>query len=189
MTSNAGRAGAFAATDRGQPVQIFGSAEPFYIFDPKPGDIDLEVIAHALSLQCRFGGHCRVFYSVAQHCVLTARILHDSYWRHEALMHDAAEAYIGDVVRPLKMHLDLYQSAEAKLERVIAQRFELDYPWPAEVKEADAIMLATEKRDLLAPNDGDWGPMPEPLPWTIDPWPPEEAKARFLADAKAMGLK
>src|SRR5690606_19551202 len=106
MTSNVGCYGAFAATDRGQPIQTFGSAEPVAFFDPRPGDVDLEVFAHALSLQCRFGGHCKVFYSVAQHCVLTARILHDSYWRHEALMHDAAEAYIGDVVRPLKMHLD-----------------------------------------------------------------------------------
>lgn len=186
MTDTVGCTGAFAPSSRGQPMMVFGAAGPFYVFDPRPEDLDIEVIAHSLSLRCRFGGQIRTFYSVAQHSVI-ASYLCPNYPR-EGLMHDAAEAYIGDMIRPLKMHMPDFAAAERVIEIAIARRWGLEWPWPAEVKQADNIMLATEKRDLCVPNDLDWGPLPDPMPAPIEPWPWEGAKRRFLERAEQLGI-
>lgn len=144
----------------------------FWPLDPRPDEVLIEDIAHALSLTCRFGGHCRVFYSVAQHSVEMAEVLvlGRSIWSHGrtdddskrlafyCLMHDAAEAYVGDLVAPLKRHLPDFQAAEARVWKAIAQRFVLPYELPQEVKRADLVMLATEARDLMKqPPPMDWG--------------------------------
>lgn len=174
-----------SSTDRGQPMQLFGKKKPFFPFDPRPEDIDLETIAHALSMQCRFGGHIKEFYSVAQHSVLVSlTCVHPK----EGLLHDAAEAYLADVIRPLKVIFPAYKEAEEKIERAIAEKFGLIFPWPDDVKEADNVLLATEKRDLVVPNDQDWGPMPDPLPGTIRGWSAPVAKGQFLRRAKELGL-
>ena len=121
----------------------------FYPFDPRPSEIQIHDIAHALSMQCRFTGHVKEFYSVAQHSVLVA--LHcpqeDRLW---ALLHDATEAYLADVARPVKQHavMEPYRTIENDLERMICQRFGLPLEKPSSVTVADKRMLATEKRDL-----------------------------------------
>lgn len=80
---------------------------PFNLLRPEPHMVDLEEIAHALSMQCRYNGHVPSFYSVAEHSVRVSVVLEDD--GHSAdvqmagLLHDAAEAYCGDMVRPMKL--------------------------------------------------------------------------------------
>lgn len=148
---------------------------------PDPAQISIEDIAHALSNVCRFTGHVRKFYSVAQHSVLCSLIV-PQHLSFTALLHDASEAYLSDVARPIKSQSefgDVYKLFEHRLERAIAQRFAITYPYPAEIKWADEVLLRTEQRDLM-PNTlrfpGDdylWAP--------IEPWLPEEAEAHFLS--------
>ena len=127
----------------------------FDVCNPDPDLIEIEDIAHALSHICRFTGHTKHFYSVAQHSYLCATLVPPEH-ALEALLHDAAEAYIGDVSSPLKAQLPGYQAIEAKLEQAIRQRFGLPAqktPW---VKEADLQMLAAEKAHLMPQFDEPW---------------------------------
>lgn len=151
------------------------------IDQPVPDEIDIEDIAHALAHLCRWTGHTRGFYSVAQHSVLVSEIVPPSLVL-EGLLHDAAEAYLGDVSRPLKALVPEYRALEARLEHAIAVRFGLRFPWPDAVKEADARVLITERRDLLRnTKETEWGgSWPEPLVTTIVPWTPEASKEQFL---------
>ena len=151
--------------------------------DPLAPDADalaLADIAHALSLLCRFNGHCRVFYSVAEHSVRVARALPREHapW---GLLHDASEAYLADIPRPLKRRLPDYEAAEERFMRVVATRFGLPWPMPAAVHEADTRLLATEARDLMGADPRAWGLAVEPLSGAIAPWSPAEAEAAFLA--------
>lgn len=111
-------------------------------------DICVDDIAHALSQIIRFTGHAKAPYSVAQHSLLVAEISPPEH-RLWALLHDASEAYLGDVASPLKTLLPQYRELEEKFQKVIAGRFGLSWPIPACVKHADRVALMTEKRDLL----------------------------------------
>lgn len=111
-------------------------------------DICIEDIAHALSQIIRFTGHAKAPYSVAQHSLLVAEIAPPEH-RLWALLHDASEAYLGDVASPLKTLLPQYRELEDQFQKVIAGRFGLPYPIPAAVKHADRVALMVEKRDLL----------------------------------------
>jgi hypothetical protein len=128
----------------------------FWPFDPRPEDIDIRDIAHALSLICRFAGHCRYMYSVGQHSLEVSKHV-DTEYRLWALLHDASEAYLLDVLSPIKHELMgvEYMHAETRLMGVICDRFDLDHNCPKSVKEADNRMLVTEQRDLM--NSADWG--------------------------------
>jgi hypothetical protein len=135
------------------------TGKKFYPFNPRIEDIDIEDIAHALSLICRFGGHLPEHYSVAQHSVLVSYLVPIEL-RLEGLMHDAAEAYIGDVIRPIKKHpvfIQLLTSIENNLDLLIRSKFKLfefskkgvgGFEYSA-IKKADSIALLTEKRDLF----------------------------------------
>jgi len=156
------------------------SGKMFWPLDPHPEEVDIGDIAHSLALQCRFNGHVKVFYSVAQHSVLVASILPDRFklW---GLMHDAAEAYVGDMVRPLKLHQPDFREAEARVMAVIVAKYGLSPSTePSEVKQADNVLLMTERRDLLAPPPQAWTPRAEPLQQTITAWSPNVAEATFL---------
>ncbi len=102
-------------------------------------DIDIADIAHSLARQGRFNGHTTGFISVADHCVRVHDMLYEDGYGPEGLMHDAAEAYLGDIIRPLKYsgQVDGYFVAEEVAERAIAERFGLRWPWPPQVHEAD----------------------------------------------------
>ena len=115
--------------------------------------IALEDIAAALSRQCRFGGHCRTFYSVAQHSVHVAELLedHGPETALSGLLHDAAETYLIDLPGPVKHAPEMagYRLAEDRVSEAVAAAFELSYPASVLVKQADQTMMATEVRDLM----------------------------------------
>lgn len=140
-------------------------------------DVRLPDIAHALSLINRFTGHSKVPYSVAQHSVMVSRLTHpdNALW---GLLHDASEAYLGDVATPLKTLLPGYRELEERVQRVIARVFRLSWPMPADVKEADLRALMAEKRDLV-PGDHDWGIDVEPHCGPVNPYSWTEAKQLF----------
>ena len=153
--------------------------------DPDPEQIAIEDIAHALGNSCRYTGHVRKFYSVAQHSVLCSEIVPDEL-KLTALLHDASEAYLSDISRPIKSQPefgDIYKKFEERLEAAIAERFDLIYPYPPEIKAADLTLLRTEYRDLmngeLESTDGVY------LDFTIKPWDPERAEDIFLRTYKA----
>lgn len=160
-------------------IQTF-TGRKFYPLDPDPDAIDIRDIAHSLSLHCRFNGHCRTFYSVADHSVRVSRTLYaeDALW---GLLHDASEAYLSDVPKPLKKDLPEYQAAEEHLMRVIAERFRLPWPIPETVHRVDRQLLMTERRDLVGEPIGDWGIDATPLPERIVPLDPPDAERAFLA--------
>lgn len=94
-------------------------------------DIKIEDIAHALSLLCRGGGHLNIFYSVAQHSINCAKEAMGRGYRHDivlgCLLHDASEAYLSDIIRPVKQYLDLYLHIEKQLMETIFQKYQLQY--------------------------------------------------------------
>ena len=153
----------------------------FYPLDPDPGSIRVEDIAGALSKTCRFNGHCLRFYSVAEHCLHIAERAPD-HLKLTALLHDASEAYLGDVIRPLKPRLTNYAEIEDRLMTIIAKKFR--FPWPSEeIKKLDTAILGDERQQIMAKTDiaaAAWGnPLP-PLGVTIACWSPAEANQRFL---------
>jgi len=113
-----------------------------------PDDICIEDIAHALSMQCRFGGHLPHFYSVAQHSVHCSQLVHPDY-ALEALLHDASEAYMLDIPKPLKNLLPDYEFLEENIMRVISEKFGIDHPLNKPVKAADALMLKLEFKSIM----------------------------------------
>ena len=126
----------------------------FNVFNPTPEMICIEDIAHALSHQCRFGGHLPHFYSVAQHSLYCAQEIQDKDYALEALMHDASEAYLMDVPRPIKGKLTNYKEIEDKIMRLIADKFSFQWPMPDEVKEIDEQALHTEWEMLMLQGKG-----------------------------------
>lgn len=153
----------------------------FYPLDPRPEDIHIDDIAHALARICRFGGHTKEFYSVAQHSVLVSRIVSQEL-AFVGLMHDATEAFIGDVVRPLKYQMPQYLQIEDRLWEVIAERYNIPKVLPPEVKQADNVALITERRDLIPVQRqwGEWTKAYTPLDYTIRPESSPMAEALFM---------
>ena len=153
----------------------------FDLASPDPDLIDIEDIAHALSLICRFTGHVNEFDSVAQHSLIVSRIVPQEH-RLVGLMHDATEAYLTDVSRPLKAMLPDYRAAEHKLWLAIAERFDLPVELPFAVKQADNISLIWEQRDLM--NGADLA-----FPELASVLPEGRLVGLSSADAKALFLK
>ena len=157
-------------------------------FDPDPAQLDAGDIARALANQCRFGGHSRVFYSVAQHSVIVSQLVEERGGDVEdvfaALMHDASEAYLGDMPHPLKHRSPLgaaFKEAEDHLERAIRDRFAIKPDVP-EIKRADRALLATERRAFSA-ETWHWPELDgiEPLDRELEAWSPDAAAAAFSA--------
>lgn len=153
-------------SDRG-PVSTTYSGTPFYALDPSPFDIRIDDIARALSHLSRFNGHTSRFYSVAEHSVLAAdmaeRMGQPVSVQRWALLHDASEAYVGDMIRPLKKAISQFEEIEERVQRAIARRFNLPWPMYPVVKEVDNILCSTEKHQLLPNHRGhEWPNMPDP---------------------------
>jgi 5'-deoxynucleotidase YfbR-like HD superfamily hydrolase len=155
-----------------------------HLLDPKPHEIDPRDIARGLAFQCRYTGQCSHFYSVAQHSVLCAEMAEkdgaDLNTAQVMLLHDATEAYIGDMNRPLKSALPEYQDIEHKLWLAIALRFCLLPDMPAAVKDIDKRMLAIEKA-ALCPNAEEWPGVPEVKVESFFAWEPNYALMKFGA--------
>lgn len=157
------------------------SGSYFNFVDVKPNIIVIDTIAKALSNLCRFNGQIEKFYSVAQHSVICSHIVQEEF-AMQALFHDAAEAYIGDITKPLKALLPDYQEIEKRVETDIFAKLGIEWPIHPSVKYADLVMLATERRDLFNPDEYEWvilkGIVPaEP---TIFPLLPDQAYKLFM---------
>lgn len=162
-------------------IQTFSGIR-FELLDPKPEMVIIEDIAHALSHLCRFNGHTKQFYSVAQHSVLVSSIVGPEHALC-GLLHDATEAYVGDMVRPLKAVMPGYKAVEQRIWYAIAERFNLPSTMPPAIKHADNVALVTERRDLLRPTDHQWGEGLEAVPKlmrVIRPMDPGLAHHAFL---------
>lgn len=184
----------------------------FEFTNPSQEAICLVDIAHALGMQCRYNGHCKQFYSVAEHSywasiraadIAAAKAQKGELTREQglaiaraALMHDAAEAYVGDMVKPLKSisGMEMFTYAETYIIEQICKK----YPFPTDpvanaiVHQADMEMLAIEKRDVMGPCSRAWDgllPIPEPSYVEIGFWAPDIAQARWLVVAKQLGLR
>lgn len=152
-----------------------------------PAKVNIIDIAHSLSNQCRFTGHVREFYSVAQHSVLVSEYLEKylntrKYTQLEGLLHDGSEAYLSDLARPVKHAPGLgsaYRTVEDEIQRVVADAFNLFWPFRTLVHQADNALLAAEQRDLM-PRYRHIEVL-QVYPEPIAGWDPTTAKERFLA--------
>ena len=174
----------------------------FYPMDPRADDIDPRDIAHALGMQCRYNGHVRRYYSVGEHCVKMSQTFTDPHLALWALLHDATEAYVGDMIRPLKRSMPEYVAAEGAVMVQIGMKFGLFQPervtllqevlgfspseiaiMPHEVEDADNRILLTEREVLLNQNGHSWGhglEELEPLDVEIECWSPGLAEHLYL---------
>lgn len=171
-------------TKKGNSIATYGGRW-FWPLDPRSEDIHIVDIAHALSNKCRFSGHTKKFYSVAQHSVIVSKICNkeDQLW---GLLHDASEAYLVDMPKPLKVlpEFEWFREAEDKVQAMVSKHYGLDFEQPESVHRADKIALLTEKRDLMSEiNHGrKWEENYNlsPLEEVIEPMLPEEAERYFL---------
>lgn len=157
---------------------------------PDPQTIDLIDIAHALSHLCRFTGHCKRFYSVAEHSLWVERLIQDDSHRRAALLHDAAEAYIADVARPVKDRLGIGY-VENELLQAIGRRFQIDLiNLPEEVIHLDNTMLSTEAYYLMPSKGEEWQSLPprKSLPQIREPRSIESVKREFLQRCEKLGI-
>lgn len=164
---------------KGDWIQTF-KGNQFWPLDPRADEIDIEDIAHALSNLCRYGGHTKRFYSVAEHCVLVSYKVPKEY-ALDALLHDASEAYLIDVPRPIKQFLFNYKEIEAEIEKEVARKFGLEWPWHQSVKDADDRILNDERDQLMMYPPIPWGGKTVPLGVMCMGWDQQLAKAEFLA--------
>lgn len=174
---------------------LTASGGRFWPLDPRPEDVRIEDIAHALSNLCRFTGHSRRFYSVAEHSIIGS---YHCRYPLRFLLHDAAEAYIGDwatpvksqvyaVHSPLRYDVSSMRDVEKRIHAAIENALSLPpmtADEEAEVKRVDLVMLATEKRDLLPATPWAWSHLPagvESLPrGALNKWY-ARAKESFLS--------
>lgn len=173
---------------KGDWFQTF-TGKQWWPLDPRPEDVDIEDIAQGLAFQSRFNGHTFGFYSIAQHSVLVAGGVEREEPAHAlvALLHDAAEAYLGDIVRPVKVGLSGFAALERTNLRVIMEAlgvsnmmYEAAAPM---VKHYDDRLLVTERRDLLRGTDHRWVESLEalePMPGQIHLRTAHEAREMFL---------
>jgi 5'-deoxynucleotidase YfbR-like HD superfamily hydrolase len=159
------------------------SGKQIYALDPRAEDISIVDIAHGLSNICRYGGQPKEFYSVAQHSVICSwEARHDL--AKKLLLHDASEAYIGDIISPLKMteQYEIYRQIEARLMEVIYEKFNLkeDTEWEAEeIHRIDLLVRHTEMRDFGSIPEKYWKKETK-LNYSIKPLNPTESKILFL---------
>lgn len=159
-----------------------GSGKKFHFLDPQPEEICIYDIAHALSMNCRYNGHVSEFYSVAEHSALIA----EEVWQRttcpikalSALLHDASEAYICDIPRPVKPHLLNYEELESNIEKAIQSKF--DVPEPCEVtKYLDCNIVKDEAIELFR-NVPDWVDAYETTGIKLRKLKPSTAETLFL---------
>lgn len=159
----------------------------FDLVNIDPAKITIEDIATSLSKLCRFTGHCVDHYSVAQHCVLGAREIGKEH-RLAFLLHDASEAYLSDISKPLKSLPQMagYVQLEENLQAVICAKFGVQYPFHEEVKLMDLRMGSTEIRDLCGGDLSVWGEHAsyEPISRLIEPWSWRRSYAEYMVELK-----
>ena len=180
-----------AKTDRGHNMST-SSGLPFWPMAPRIEDVRVQDIAEHLARLCRFNGALRFdveHYSVAQHCSLCSDNVPPEY-ALEALLHEAAEAYVGDRIKPLKQLMPDHERAERRIEELIRLKFGLPLKKSAAVKEADYRAVLTERRDVLHPDIAefvDWGvARAEPWPEKIEAWGVFQSRSEWLRRFKEL---
>jgi 5'-deoxynucleotidase YfbR-like HD superfamily hydrolase len=163
--------------------------------NPDPATIEVRSIAAALSKVCRFGGHCPQFYSVAEHCIHATAMACSEGYTGDALiavfLHDAAEAYIGDMVKPLKVTMPQYGEAEQRIEAAIQAAFGVDFArWMDVIKRFDRAMLKAEKVTMWPEDTEKWAGFSETEDRVVkfQFWEPSQAEMQFLAMARTLQL-
>lgn len=151
---------------------------------PTLDQFDIQDIAHALSMICRFGGHTKRFYSVAEHSVHVSHHCHPDD-ALAGLLHDAAEAYVGDLIRPIKHQVSMlpYRVAELNILDMILEREGLPPALPPSVTHADNAVLAAERDhpEIVGGAIAPWAELPPPAPMEFGLYDPFWAKQHFLA--------
>lgn len=163
--------------------------------NPDPSTIEVKSIAAALSKVCRFGGHCPQFYSVAEHCIHATALACSEGYTGDALiavfLHDAAEAYIGDMVKPLKVTMPQYRETEQRIEAAIQAAFGVDFSkWMDVIKRFDRAMLKAEKVTMWPEDTEKWAGFSEIEDRVVkfQFWEPSQAEMQFLAMARTLQL-
>lgn len=172
-----------------KPTIATASGRYFNFLSPDHTEIALVDISTGLANTCRFGGQCQRFYSVAEHCVLMSYIVPEGFERM-ALMHDAAEAYTGDIPKPLKQLLPDFAVIEERVEAAVAYAFCLPEKMPPEIKLADRQMLCAEQMQVMG-NTDEWvhTQSTEPAQIAVQFWSPSRAKKEFSDRFKALRTK
>jgi len=179
------------------------SGKAYIIANPTADQICLSDIAHALANQCRFAGHSRRFYSVAEHSVYVYDRVRELLVGKEepteldrkillaALFHDATEAYLLDIPRPLKVEsqMEFYREMHKKTRKVIFEKYKIPQRRLSLIQEADNELLATEKEQVMTTPPQPWEDLPEPLNITISCWTPPVATFTFRKCAESLGVK
>lgn len=162
------------------PSIMLQSGAWFDFAAPHSSPFTIEDIAHGLANICRYSGQCSRFYSVAEHSLLVSDTAVG--FEFEALMHDSAEAFLGDITRPLKQMLPEYKRIEGEVEQAIFSRFGIESPLPRGVKQADLRVLAAEQRQIMPRGTDDWlrGQDVIPAPVAVRHMSPEDAKRAWL---------
>lgn len=164
------------------------TGKKFYHLNPQPEQVNIEDIAHALSMLCRWTGHTRFHYSVAQHSWYCSQLVTPEF-ALSALLHDSSEAYLGDMNRPLKHYTEAgraYHEVEEKVEAVIFKKFGVPFPLPEVVKVIDTQMLYAEKAQIINAattldyEHNKWGRDETKAPIRIEKWTPRRAEKMFL---------
>lgn len=166
------------ADRKGDWMQTF-TGRRFYPADPRAEDVHLIDIAQGLSNCCRYAGQCNRFYSVAEHSILVSRVVPEEY-ALQGLMHDAPEAFLGDVTRPLKRSLAAYSVFEDLLWAIIAKKFKLPFDLHASVKEADNSVLLAERAVLFERDAGNWSIKAPAVKVRVRCLTPPAARTAFL---------
>ncbi|MGY4167530.1 hypothetical protein [Bradyrhizobium sp. USDA 4529] len=168
------------------PTIMLQSGAWFDFAAPHASPFVIEDIAHGLANICRYSGQCSRFYSVAEHSLLVSDVA--SGFELEALMHDAAEAFLGDITRPLKQMLPDYKRIEKEVELAIFSRFGIPTPLPREVKQADLRVLAAEQHQIMPPGTDDWLREQDvvPAPVVVRHLSPDDAKRAWLERFEAL---
>jgi uncharacterized protein len=179
----------FLDTDTGYRAATFietYTGRPFWPLRPSKEAISIIDIAHALSNQCRYSGHVKFFYSVAQHCCLLSQWLAEhggsSLDCLQILMHDAAEAYLVDIPRPVKQYMPQYRVWDHAINDVVRDWMGWKHlPILPIQDDLDSRIIVDERAQLMDPARlNDWGHKMEPVGVNIEPWTPQEAEHAFL---------
>lgn len=168
-------------------IQTF-SGRKFSLVDPQPEDVCLDDVIAALGSIVRFNGHCRGQYTVLQHSIHVAECLPVGTapaLKLQALLHDAPEAYYGDITRPQKIVYEQISGGKfaewtKRIDQVVHSALGIAWPLAPAVKLADCRVLATEARDLMGPPPQPWESLPAPLPYKISVWSPQWVYSRFV---------
>jgi hypothetical protein len=173
------------------PTILTADGNYFDFERPDPNHVTIKSVARGLANTCRFAGQCARFYSVAEHSVLLSKMvsIRGNHIERIGLLHDAAEAFILDMPKPLKEMLPDYKAVESRVEEVVFSKFGFSNPLPAIIKDADRRMLATEQSQIMFnTDDWKWTHSVIPYPLKIECWPPDRAYHEFMLRAEELGI-